>query len=102
MHSHKIRLTRSGTITIATAHGLVRLTLGGGRNEFIVDLPDDLKLARGDARAIESSDHLLMVDGRIRPRFDALMPRLAPDGALTGLEIRHIPRVAAQVRAVSA
>jgi hypothetical protein len=95
--THRMRITRKDQLCIATAHGMITICIGGRRNEFLIDLPDALKLARGLDRAFESSDHLALVDGKVFPKFDVLTPVKDAHGALVCLETKTVRRMATPV-----
>lgn len=96
MQRQIIRLSRKGSICVATAHGLIRLTLGDAKGEFAIELPDDLQAHRTPERALNSSKYVEGSPDRVRPKFRLLEPHTLENGSLVGLvapQVSQIPTV---------
>lgn len=96
MQRQIIRLSRKGSICVATAHGLIRLTLGDTKGEFSIELPDDLQAHRTPERALNGSQYLGGTPDAVRPKYRLLQPRTNADGSIAGLtspEVVQAPQV---------
>lgn len=93
MATQRLTASRKVAICIETPAGLIQIWSAGGKKLKIV-MPEGMVANIGEERSYANARWIERRDGKVVAKYKILTPVLSPDGALIGLQVPTVKRLA--------